>query len=109
MAHDLEKLDGRVEEIRRMTQSLTFEAGFADRVMARLAQPRPLSSGLTRVFVHIAPWAVAAALVLGTMNLINTRASGQPFVDRVLGLRPVTLASAFSLDDALAAPPEVTP
>ena len=104
MAHDTDDLDDiedRMAQIRQLTMPTAFDAGFADRVMARLERPRALSDGLARGFVRLVPLAAAAALVFGAMNVINTRASGLPLVDRVLGLQPVTVATAYMLDEAL--------
>lgn len=101
MAHDDIELEARMAQIRQMTGPVAFDAGFADRVMARLERPRALSDGLERVFVRVVPFAAAAALLIGALNLMNTRASGLSFVDRVLGLQPVTVASAFMLDNAM--------
>jgi hypothetical protein len=35
------------------------------------------------------------------MNVITTRSSGQPLVDRVLGLKTVSLAAAYTFDAEL--------
>lgn len=106
MAHDDIDLEARMAQIRQMTAPVAFDAGFADRVMARLAQPRPLADGLSYAFVRLVPLAVAATLVLGALNLVNSRTSGLPLMDRVLGLQPVTLASAYTLNDAVGATTE---
>jgi len=96
-------------QIRQLTMPAAFDAGFADRVMARLERPRALTDGLQRGFVRLVPFAAAAALVFGAMNLINSRASGLPLVDRVLGLQPVTVATAYMLDNAMTQSPEGQP
>lgn len=109
MEPDTDNLEDRMAQIRQMTVPAAFDAGFADRVMARLERPRALADGLERGFVRLVPLAAAAALVFGAMNLLNTRASGLPLVDRVLGLQPVTVATALMLDDAMTQTTEVRP
>jgi hypothetical protein len=106
---DAGHLDAAMARHRANAGTVSFDAGFADRVLARLER----SSGdvvgeisptiaLERVFFKLAPLAAAAALLIATMNVISTRTSGQPLVDRVLGLKSVTLASAYTLDSELA-------
>jgi hypothetical protein len=107
--HDHDPIEDRMAQIRQLTMPAAFDAGFAERVMARLERPRALSDGLERVFVRLVPFAAAAALLFGAMNLINTRASGLPLVDRVLGLQPVTVATAYMLDAAITQPTERQP
>jgi hypothetical protein len=97
-----------------------FDAGFADRVMARVAAERdarrdaqrdapPLDLALWRQFRRIVPAAAAAALVLGALNWWATRDSGASPLAGAAGLPAVTLAAAFSsavTPVALAAPAE---
>ena len=64
---------------------VTFTPGFADRVMARVAESPRLSDGLQRAFMRLTPFALAAALVLASMNLFSTRTIDAPMVDRMLG------------------------
>ena len=95
---DIERALSRYRAMRGVT---AFDAGFADRVMARLAAPRRLADGLQTVFWRVTPLAVAAALLLTTMNLLNTQASQQSLMDRVLGLPGITVATADVLDGDL--------
>lgn len=69
---------------------ITFDVGFADRVMARVAESPRLSDGLQRAFLRLTPFALAAALVLATMNLFSTRSIDAPMVDRMLGWSTTT-------------------
>jgi hypothetical protein len=108
-ADDDRALDATMARYRASAGTVAFDAGFADRVLARLEQPSGTVVGniapsiaLERVFFKLAPLAAAAALLIATMNVITTRSSGQPLVDRVLGLKAVTLASAYTLDSELA-------
>ena len=98
MMNDRPDLEPRMASIRRQAGTVGFSAGFTDRVLARLAAPRSLADGLQRGFLRLAPFAAAAAMLLGAVNLIASRASGQPLVERVLGLPAVTLAAAYSLE-----------
>jgi len=92
------ELEARVARLRQQAGSLSFEEGFTDRVMGRLSAQRPLSEGLERAFGRLVPFAAAAALLLGAINLLSTRSSGQPVVERFLGLPEVTLSAAYSID-----------
>lgn len=97
MEPDHTDIEDRMHQIRQMSMPAAFDAGFADRVMARLERPRVLADGLERGFVRLVPLAAAAALLVGALNLVNSRASGLSLTDRVLGLQPVTVAAAFTL------------
>ena len=89
-------LEARMARYRARAGAAAFDAGFADRVMARLAPSRGLADGLYAVFMRVMPMAIAAVLVLTTMNLLSSRATRQSLVDRMLGLSSVTVASASS-------------
>ena len=69
-----------------MSPSVTFAPGFADRVMARVATAPRFSDALHAVFVRLTPVAVAAALLLATVNFVSTRSTHAPIVERMLGL-----------------------
>lgn len=94
-------LEARMARYRARSGAAAFDAGFTDRVMARLAASRGLADGLYTVFMRVMPMAIAAVLVLATMNLLSSRATLQPLVDRLLGLSTVTVASTSSLDNDL--------
>jgi glycine/D-amino acid oxidase-like deaminating enzyme len=92
-------LEQRMARVRHLAGPASFRPGFSGRVMARLAAPRPMAEGLQAVLLRLAPLAAAAAIILGAANLISSRASGQPLIDRLLGLPEVTLAAAYSLGE----------
>jgi len=109
MSPDETELEARMARLRQRAGPVAFEAGFADRVMARLERQPSLTDGLQTVFLRLAPLAAAAVLVLATVNLLNTRTSGQPFFDRVLQLQPVSLAAAYSLEMEITVSKEAQP
>lgn len=101
-------LDATMSRYRSGAGTIAFDAGFADRVMTRLHASSGRVVGeispalaLERVFRRLAPLASTAALLVVMINVLTTRSSGQPLVDRVLGLKSVTLASAYMLDSEL--------
>ena len=102
-------LEARMARVRPLAGPVGFEAGFADRVMARLGVQPSLSDGLQGAFLRLAPFAAAAILVLAAANIAGTRQSGQPILDRVLSLRPVTLDAAMTLDLGVALTTEEQP
>lgn len=79
-----------------------FDAGFADRVMARVAAEReegdalPFDLQLWRQFWRVVPVAAAASLLLGALNWWSARDSGAPPLVSAAGLPAVTLATALS-------------
>lgn len=86
--------------------SASFSAGFADRVVVRLAASPvapTLADGLALAFRRMAPLAAAAVLVLSTLNLVSSRGTDQTLAERLVGLPDATVASALSLDGAFAA------
>jgi anti-sigma-K factor RskA len=100
-----EQLDSDAEttmsRLRPLRGAVDFDAGFADRVMARVATPRRLSDELQMRFWRLAPIAIAATLVLSTFNLVTTRARDQSLVSRVLALPGESIASTDTLDTDL--------
>lgn len=109
MNPDETELEARMALLRQQAGPVAFEAGFANRVMARLERQPSLADGLRTVFLRVAPLAAAAVLVLATVNLLDTRTSGQPFLDRVLELQPVDLAAAYSLEMEITVSKEAQP
>ncbi len=96
--------DALMERYRTSAGVVAFHDGFTDRVLARLERSSADLSptvALERVFLKLAPLAAAAVLLIATMNVLTSRTSGQPLVDRVLGLKTVTLAAAYTLDTEL--------
>lgn len=80
---------------------VVFDDGFTDRVMARLNASQSPVDALPRMFARLAPLAMAATLVLAAMNLLRTRASHQPVMERVFGLPARTGVATPSFDDDL--------
>lgn len=91
-------VEGRLTALRARVGSVDFAAGFADRVMARLAAAETLPVVLQRLFFRFVPLAAAAALVLAAINLRQSRTGGQNLLERVLGLPAVTLANAYAFE-----------
>ena len=100
-------LEAQLQRYRGLGQPVTCRADFADRVMTAVAPEtraigsgpvRSIGDGLSRIFLRVAPLAAAAALVLATMNVVQSRTTEQPLLDRMLGLRAVTLEAAYTLD-----------
>lgn len=75
-----------------------FEAGFTERVMARVARDGSslLETALRRQFMRIVPLAAAASLALAAYNLWQGRRAGAGAIDAMLNLPQVTLATAYS-------------
>lgn len=107
------RLAQRMLSLRTRVEPVAFDAGFADRVMRRVAEGgtrapvrtirvATMTDSLQRMFARLAPLAAAATLLVGVMNVVGTRASGQPLLERVLGLPAVTVAAAYSSDSDLA-------
>ncbi|MBL0173649.1 MAG: hypothetical protein IPP90_23770 [Gemmatimonadaceae bacterium] len=103
MRDDQQDIERALSRYRALRGAVAFDPGFADRVMTRLAAPRRFADELQTVFWRLTPLAVAAALLLATMNLLNTRTSQQSLVDRVLGMPTVTVATVYALDGDLSA------
>ncbi len=104
---DADILASVLKDHRQAVGPPSFREGFSDRVMSRLAESRdrvmetssslpPFNMVLERMFLRMAPLAAAAMLVIAAMNVISTRDSNSPLLDRALGLPTVTLASAYS-------------
>jgi hypothetical protein len=89
--------EARLEELRRRAGPAGFAPGFPDRVMARLGRAPSLADGMQAVLLRLAPLAAAAALVLAAANVAGSHGNDLPFLDRVLNLRPVELASPYAL------------
>ena len=60
MNPDETELETRMARLRQQAGPVAFEAGFADRVMARLERQTSLTDGLRTAFVRLAPLAAAA-------------------------------------------------
>lgn len=101
MEHDSNELEARLASLRELTGSADFDPGFADRVMSRLARQPSLGDELQVMFFRLAPLAAAAVLLLSTANLVATRSSGRPFLDRLLQLPAVDLLAAYNAEAGL--------
>jgi hypothetical protein len=106
MDREDQELDARIARYRELAAPAEFDAGFSDRVMARLADTSSrgapsVSDGLQRAFVRLAPLAAAAVLVLALLNLRSTRSANQPIIERVLGLPAVSIAAAYTFEGGL--------
>lgn len=95
-------MEQQLARLRASATRVAFDAGFADRVMARVRDERRTGHGLPWVFARVAPLAAAAALLLAALNLRGTSGSGMSVVDRLLALPPVTLDAAYSFDSEFA-------
>jgi hypothetical protein len=102
---DLNAMDHETEDalrtLREAAGPVAFAPGFVDRVMARRFQPQDSDAPIRAVFRWIAPTAIAASLILASMNLFQTRGREAPLIDRLLGLPSVSLATAYSFDNDL--------
>jgi hypothetical protein len=96
-------VEARMARLRGMTGPLAFDPGFVDRVLARAAVSRRPSDALQAAFFRIAPFGIAATLLLSTFNLLATRSSDQPFISRLLSLPNQTVAESYALDGDLSA------
>ena len=87
-----------IEALVRESAPSNFDAGFSDRVAARLraAGESPLSAALERQFRRIVPIAAAASLMLAAYNWWGSRESGASAIDAALNLPRVSLSSAYS-------------
>jgi anti-sigma factor RsiW len=101
------------------TAPRAFDPGFSGAVMDRVAEERAtgaspahsrsqaralgddpfLSALMMRHFRRLLPAGLALALVLATYNVFSASALSQSPAEAMLGLEPVTLASAYSLED----------
>ncbi len=75
--------------LRDQVGPVAFRDGFADRVLSRLHGTHSAADAMQRMFVRLAPLALAATVLLAAMNLISTHASDQSIVERVFGVPPV--------------------
>ncbi len=75
-----------------------FDAGFSDRVLARLRAEReaPLTLALEKQFRRVVPLLAAASLAMAAYNWWGGRQSGASPLDAALNLPQVTVAAAYS-------------
>jgi hypothetical protein len=107
MSDNEQEIEEQLARYRAMTDPVSFDAGFTDRVMSRLAMQPKFADVLQSRFWRVGPLALAAAMLLATLNVLQTRTASQPMIDRVLGITPTSVtgtdAIAFGLDDDLSA------
>jgi peptidoglycan/LPS O-acetylase OafA/YrhL len=90
----------------RDAEDRRFEAGFSGRVMERLraeaeAPVIVLSRTLGRQFLRLAPIAAAVLVALSAYSLLGLGASsGQSVLETALGLEPLTVETAYALDQS---------
>ena len=95
--------DALMSSIRAMCTPVTFDAGFIDRTMARVASTPRLADELLATFWRLTPLAIAATLLLSTFNLFTSSSVERSLVDRLLSLPRPTVATTYALDDDFSA------
>lgn len=95
------EFDGKLEELLR-SSTPGFRAGFADRVMERVAAEAStgdvIARTMQRQFTRWAPIGLAASLALAAFNVSSAQEeSGLTPIEAVLGLEPVTVVSAYAI------------
>lgn len=93
MTDDIERL---VRDALRENRRDSFTPGFADRTVVRWHSARNQPSVGTLIagrFARLAPLAAAAAIALAFYNVRSNESTST--VDRLLGLTPVTVESAY--------------
>ena len=94
---DDENRDEGLRALLRANAPDRFEAGFDQRVLARLrAEEQSLATALQRQFVRIVPLVAAASLLLASFNWWSARATQASIVDAALNLPQVNLATAYA-------------
>ena len=90
--------DDPVSSLIRSAAPERFDAGFTDRVAARLRAERepPLSFALERQFRRVVPIAAAASLILAAYNWWGARGSEASAFEAALNLPRVSLSAAYS-------------
>jgi peptidoglycan/LPS O-acetylase OafA/YrhL len=90
----------------RDAEDRRFEPGFSGRVMERLraeaeAPVIVLSRTLGRQFLRLAPIAAAVLVALSAYSLLGLgSSSGQSVLEAALGLEPLTVETAYALDQS---------
>jgi len=105
MMKDRELLD-TLGPIIRDAEDRRFKPGFSGRVMERLraeaeAPVIVLSRTLGRQFLRLAPIAAAVLVALSAYSLLGLgTSSGQSVLEAALGLEPLTVETAYALDQS---------
>ena len=90
----------------RDTEDRRFEPGFSHRVMEKIraeteAPIIELSSALGRQFLRLVPIAAAVLVALSAYSLLGLgTSSGQSLLEAALGLEPLTVETAYALDQS---------
>jgi len=87
-----------VEALVRESAARAFDAGFSDRVAARLraTTDASVSDALERQVRRVVPLVAAASLMLGAYNWWGGRESASSALEAALNLPRVSLSSAYS-------------
>ena len=87
-----------VEALVRESAASAFDAGFSDRVAARLRAPAEasVSDALERQVRRVVPLVAAASLMLAAYNWWGGRESASSALEAALNLPRVSLSSAYS-------------
>ena len=91
-----DELERRVRDALAENRRDSFDAGFADRAVARwrAAQSQPsIASLIAGRFSRLAPLAAAAVIALAFYNVRSNESTST--IDRLFGLTPVTVESAY--------------
>ena len=105
MTENRDLLD-KLTPIIRDAEQRRFEPGFSQRVMERLrgevvVPVIVLSRTLGRQFMRLAPVAAAVLVALSAYSLLGLgAASGQSVLETALGLEPLTVETAYELDQS---------
>lgn len=100
------KLIDQLGPIIRDAEDRRFAPGFPDRVLERIRAEGEtpvivLSSALGRQFLRLAPFAAALLVALSAYSLLGLGASsGQSVLETALGLEPLTVETAYALDQS---------
>ena len=90
----------------RNAEDRRFEPGFSHRVMERIRAETEvpvivLSGALRRQFLRLAPIAAAVLVALSAYSLLGLgTSSGQSLLEPALGLEPLTVETAYALDQS---------
>lgn len=96
--HETPRPDNGLTSLLRDAAPTAFDAGFSERVQARLIEGRTqsLPHALEHYFVRIVPLAAAAALLLAAFNWWGARGTATSTFDAALNLPQVSVAAAYS-------------
>lgn len=93
-----DNLERRVRDAMAEGRSDSFDPGFADRAVARWRASRTqpaIGSLIARRFAKLSPLAAAAVIALSFYNIRSNESTSA--IDRLFGLTPVTVESAYDI------------